>query len=66
VIASLVSGFVLVLSLERSVWILVFGKEDSLPEWLDYVTSLAFAWKLTLAAAVSFAVAVAPSESRHE
>lgn len=60
VIASLVTGFVLVLAMERSVWDALLGKPDELPGLLELLTSLAFAWKLTGAAAVSFAVAAFP------
>ncbi|MEL6497114.1 MAG: sodium/solute symporter [Planctomycetota bacterium] len=60
VIASLVIGFVLVLSMEEAVWTAALGDDGAMPEWLRYVVSLAFAWKLTAAAAVSFTVAVLP------
>ncbi len=60
VIASLVTGFALVLAMEESVWIAILGDDEPLPQGIEAVTSLAFAWKLTTAAAMSFAVAIAP------
>ncbi len=60
VVASLAAGFLLVLAMERSVWVAILGDDEPLPKRLDAIVSLAFAWKLTVAAAVSFAIAILP------
>lgn len=60
VIASLIAGFVLVLAMDRSVWVSILGGDEPLPGMIDLVTSLAFAWKLSIAALVSFGIAIAP------
>ncbi|MEO1717859.1 MAG: sodium/solute symporter [Planctomycetota bacterium] len=61
VIASLIAGFVLVLGMEEAVWVALLGNDEPLPKKLELLTSLAFAWKLTAAAAISFGIAVLPS-----
>lgn len=60
VIASLIAGFVLVLAMEHSVWVAILGDDAPLPARLEAVVSLAFAWKLTAAAAIAFAIAILP------
>ncbi|MEO0632372.1 MAG: hypothetical protein AAFY46_16840, partial [Planctomycetota bacterium] len=64
VVASLVAGFVFVLAMEEAVWAAVLGDDDPWPKWLTFITSLAFAWKLTAAALVSFGIAAFPRGGR--
>jgi Na+/proline symporter len=64
-VAALVIGFLVTLAMEPALVKWVDGDADALPQWLEWVETLAMPWRMTAATAAAFLVAVSrPSRRR--